>query len=999
MKKKVIIILISLILMVTGIDIINKQNIYQLKTSENSKEKIAKSITVDDGMIFYADELMKEDADGKHEGENTLYLQNLINEVSKIGGATIKLPAGTYYFGLAKNSKTYAILCKDDVKIVGAGTNLSKENKNTTIIPYVTEEELKVAGRDKGSMDMFYYNKYASNFTNTKYLNNADFKDFIIDGQYLPMVNGRYTSNGKGFMINLYENCDWENVVVKNTIGTGFGMDCPINCTIKNCIADNCGRGATTSEGGASGFGIGTGYSNSESIYIYNCEATNCRKYGFFFEHQGKFKELEKSYIYPAQKSCGFVVANCIASGNTYDFGGERAYDVTYENCTSKLENNSEKFGENTNLSAFHFQEHSIRCNIVNCTVEKQFNDFTDSSQYYYEPAYWALKNGMIDTEWDFTPNEKLTRGKTILYLHRINGIPGDTIVYNRNNAIINEQLSTGFDDVLGSSIYANAVIWAKKQGIIKGTSNSNFNPDSICNREQAIIMLYRYAGSPEIEIDDNPFTDVSGKELTKAVTWAKNVGIVKGTNGSTFSPSNACTKAMLITWLYRMDKANIIKEYNITYNLLDGIDNDLNPVTYIAGTSDVTLIKPTKTGYIFNGWTGSNVKTQGYTTTGYIPSENVKITTNDRGNKIFSANWTPIRYTVKFNANGGVGEMQEEVFTYDEPKVLLTNCFTKKCDTFEEWNTNKDGNGISYSNESVIKNITSTSNETITLYAQWKGVTHTWNSGQVTQEPTCEKIGKKIYTCIVCGETKTETIPTIGHKEVIDKGIEATCTKDGLTEGKHCSRCEKILIKQNVIPALGHIEVVDKGIEPTCTESGLTEGKHCSRCNEVLIAQEEIEALGHRYEKGVCIKCGEKETTIEVESAKYEVGEYIAKIKAGTTAKELITNIQTNANLKIYSKDNKEIGKEGKIATGMKIEFTLGNEKIIYSLVVIGDLNGDGQVGDIDLLRLARYKVGLDTNLTGEYLQAADLNGNKNLADDIDLLMMARTLVGLYSL
>ena len=95
----------------------------------------------------------------------------------------------------------------------------------------------------------------------TVYLINADFSDFVIDGDSvrggIATAGGQYLTDGKGFMINLFSNCDWNNVVVKNTDATGFGVDCPINSTIRNCKAINCGKAATTSDNGASGFGIG----------------------------------------------------------------------------------------------------------------------------------------------------------------------------------------------------------------------------------------------------------------------------------------------------------------------------------------------------------------------------------------------------------------------------------------------------------------------------------------------------------------------------------------------------------------------------------------------------------------------------------------------------------------------------------------------------------------------------------------------------------------------
>ena len=128
----------------------------------------------------------------------------------------------------------------------------------------------------------------------------------------------------------------------------------------------------------------------------------------------------------------------------------------------------------------------------------------------------------------------------------------------------------------------------------------------------------------------------------------------------------------------------------------------------------------------------------------------------------------------------------------------------------------------------------------------------HTWNDGVVTTEPTCTEAGVRTYTCTVCGETLTETIPALGHNHQATV-TPPTCTQRGFTRYV-CDRCGEGYT-DDYVPALGHSygDWVTTAT-PTCTEQGI-QMRLCTRCSAAETRN--LDALGHNYVNGICSNCG----------------------------------------------------------------------------------------------------------------------------------------------
>ena len=659
-KGKIIIsiILLSIILITTLNISFTSLNTVAITNIEN--KTVSEEVDNYQGLIIDANKLVAGSTDIEIMKENTKYLQECVDKASRAGGGKVKIPSGIFYFvpqnSNARKNADYVIKARSNVIIEGSGTD---DDKCTILKPYGKAGEF--TDTIAGGIDVFYYNEYAdSNFKNNEYLENADFRNFIIDGENTE-IKGAYNSSGKGFMLNLVKNCDYENIIVKNTSATGIGMDCPINCSIQNSIAIGCGKDAAITDNGAAGFGISHGFDENESIIIRNCTSIGNKKYGFFVVNMSVYF-TDNREIYPVQENQGIVISNCMAEGNMYDFGGISAFDVTLDNCISNSTNSN-------NIAVYNFDNDSRDLHIINCTSNQRFNDVTDKGLFYYEPVYWALENGITNgvSKTEFAPKKVISVGD------------------------------------------AARLIWrAQERPRALYIPEEEFTEE--CTREYFIHLLSIFSGSPYVEYE-NPFIDVKGKYYEPDINWALSLGIVAGTSSNTFSPDRPCTRAEAITFLYRYAHANT--EYTITYNLNGGEASTTNYTWYNAGSDEFQLTNPVKEGYTFIGWTGSN---------GSIPQMEVKINKEDRGNKTFTANWVPNNYTLRFDSNGGKGTMSEQTFIYDQvPQKLFVNRFTRYGYVFKGWYTEVDGTERTFRDQQVVKNLTTEPDGIVTLYAQWE--------------------------------------------------------------------------------------------------------------------------------------------------------------------------------------------------------------------------------------------------------------------------------------
>ena len=218
----------------------------------------------------------------------------------------------------------------------------------------------------------------------------------------------------------------------------------------------------------------------------------------------------------------GYAVANVKIDGKS--IGAVKSY--TFENVS---------------------RTHTIEVIFMKANGNPQTGVFVDvaTGSYYEDAVDWAVENGITQGTDDthFSPDGICTRAQAVTFLWRTAGSPEP------------ETRTMPFTDVPVGSYYYDAVLWAVENGITKGTSETRFSPDATCTRAQIVAFLWRSEKSPAAG-SRNPFADVkSTAYYADAVLWAVREDITKGTTNTTFSPDADCTRAQIVTFLWRCKK------------------------------------------------------------------------------------------------------------------------------------------------------------------------------------------------------------------------------------------------------------------------------------------------------------------------------------------------------------------------------------------------------------------------------------------------------------
>ena len=257
------------------------------------------------------------------------------------------------------------------------------------------------------------------------------------------------------------------------------------------------------------------------------------------------------SYSYYTIKATAGAGGSISPSGNvSVREGRDRTFTITPDKgyAISNVKIDGKSIGA---VKSYTFENvsrtHTIEVIFMKANGNPQTGVFVDvaTGSYYEDAVDWAVGNGITQgtDATHFSPDGICTRAQAVTFLWRAAGSPKP------------ETRTMPFTDIPAGSYYYDAVLWAVENGITKGTSDTTFSPNMTCTRAQIVAFLWRSEKSPAAGTA-NPFADVkSTAYYADAVLWAVKENITKGTTSTTFSPNADCTRAQIVTFLWRCKK------------------------------------------------------------------------------------------------------------------------------------------------------------------------------------------------------------------------------------------------------------------------------------------------------------------------------------------------------------------------------------------------------------------------------------------------------------
>ncbi|MBR7033321.1 MAG: S-layer homology domain-containing protein [Clostridia bacterium] len=435
----------------------------------------------------------------------------------------------------------YGFYCTGSLTLDGVDIEIVSVASGVWANRSLTVQNSKLNVKCSTQFSGFVVNNGSAEFKNSEvYAESANGAGFLLgndqDSSYLLVSSGDVTLKGK---IGVASDTDNSTVSVTGGKLAIEGQDAAFS---ENFLTDvdqhiPLGDGVEVTSGSVDGAAV-TFASSWSHVHSYDEAVTDptCTEQGFithtcscgdsyvdtYVDALGH--DYEDAVTAPTCTECGYTTHTCSRCGDSYvdnyvDASGHTfGSDGKAEKCTVCGEKNPDY------------------------KPPVNFKDVVPGA-YYADAVAWAVANGITTgtSATKFSPDEGCTRGQVVTFPWRAAGSPEPTGAKNP------------FRDVKSGEYYYKAVLWAVEKGITTGTSATKFSPNDTCTRGQIVTFLWRAEGEPNPAKNTNPFKDVkSGDYFYTAVLWAVGKGVTTGTDAKHFSPSDTCTRAQVVTFLYR---------------------------------------------------------------------------------------------------------------------------------------------------------------------------------------------------------------------------------------------------------------------------------------------------------------------------------------------------------------------------------------------------------------------------------------------------------------